>query len=215
MTGDERRFERLTGQVLPAADDADRLDHGQAEAAQQPEQGVFAAGGQLGDLLDGEHAAGQAHEAHDVPGDAAWEGGEMAGRPLLQGHVPREVEQGGVRGRRGDLQGCRGARVDPRTEGAGVGRAHCGHPLGRRWGSATAVTHDGGNQGQNTVMNKTSRPSPVTVTQLPLTRCQVCGRTVAHRPGQAAQELTRHYERHHPDVLNPTDAADPADHPDI
>jgi hypothetical protein len=47
------------------------------------------------------------------------------------------------------------------------------------------------------------RHSPVTVTRLPLTRCQVCGRTVAHRPGEAARELTRHYERAHPDVLNP------------
>ncbi len=50
-------------------------------------------------------------------------------------------------------------------------------------------------------MDKPSRPSPVTVTQLPLTRCQVCGRPVAHRPGQAGRELTRHYERAHPDVL--------------
>jgi len=50
-------------------------------------------------------------------------------------------------------------------------------------------------------MNKTSRPSPVTVTQLPLTRCQVCGRSVAHRPGEAGRELTRHYERTHPELL--------------
>jgi len=52
-------------------------------------------------------------------------------------------------------------------------------------------------------MNKTSRPSPVTVTQLPLTRCQVCGRSVAHRPGEAGRELTRHYERAHPELLRP------------
>jgi hypothetical protein len=50
-------------------------------------------------------------------------------------------------------------------------------------------------------MDKPSRPSPVTVTQLPLTRCQVCGRPVAHRPGEAGRELTRHYERAHPEVL--------------
>jgi hypothetical protein len=52
-------------------------------------------------------------------------------------------------------------------------------------------------------MANTSRTSPVTVTHLPLTRCQVCKRTVAHRPGEAAQELTRHYERMHPEVLRP------------
>ncbi len=52
-------------------------------------------------------------------------------------------------------------------------------------------------------MERTSRPAPVTVTQLPLTRCQVCGRTVAHRPGAASRELTRHYERVHPEVLRP------------
>ena len=51
-------------------------------------------------------------------------------------------------------------------------------------------------------MANTPRQSPVTVTQLPLTRCQVCGRTVAHRPGEAARELTRHYERLHPEVLH-------------
>ena len=53
-------------------------------------------------------------------------------------------------------------------------------------------------------MTTPPRSSPVTVTQLPLTRCQVCGRTVAHKPGEAARELTRHYERAHPDVLSPT-----------
>jgi len=52
-------------------------------------------------------------------------------------------------------------------------------------------------------MTDTPRSSPVTVTQLPLTRCQVCGRPVAHRPGEAARELTRHYERAHPEVLHP------------
>jgi len=52
-------------------------------------------------------------------------------------------------------------------------------------------------------MANTSRTSPVTVTQLPLTRCQVCKRTLAHRPGEAARELTRHYEREHPEVLRP------------
>jgi hypothetical protein len=36
---------------------------------------------------------------------------------------------------------------------------------------------------------------PVTVTQLPLVRCTVCRRTLAHRPGQASAVLTKHYEK--------------------
>jgi len=43
----------------------------------------------------------------------------------------------------------------------------------------------------------------VTVTQLPVTRCQICRRTVAHRPGQASVALTEHYRRTHPEVLDP------------
>jgi hypothetical protein len=43
---------------------------------------------------------------------------------------------------------------------------------------------------------------PVTVTQLPTVRCQICGSTFACRPGQAAGAvLTEHYHRVHPDVL--------------
>ena len=44
-------------------------------------------------------------------------------------------------------------------------------------------------------------PLPVTVTQLPLTRCQICRRTVAYRPGSLSQALTEHYRRTHPDAL--------------
>ena len=47
----------------------------------------------------------------------------------------------------------------------------------------------------------TSLRFPVTVTHLPVVRCQVCGRTVAHRPGQASSVLTEHYTRMHPEVL--------------
>ncbi len=42
---------------------------------------------------------------------------------------------------------------------------------------------------------------PVEVTQLPLVRCAVCRRTVAHRPGEASAVLTRHYERVHPELV--------------
>ena len=42
---------------------------------------------------------------------------------------------------------------------------------------------------------------PVTVTRLPVTRCEICGRTLAYRPGQASQVLTEHYHRMHPEAL--------------
>jgi hypothetical protein len=42
---------------------------------------------------------------------------------------------------------------------------------------------------------------PVTVRQLPLIRCQLCGRTMAHRPGTASDVLTEHYHRKHADIL--------------
>jgi hypothetical protein len=46
-----------------------------------------------------------------------------------------------------------------------------------------------------------SRRFPVTVTRLPVIRCQVCQRTIACRSGQASAVLTEHYRREHPDVL--------------
>jgi hypothetical protein len=42
---------------------------------------------------------------------------------------------------------------------------------------------------------------PVTVTRLPVSRCQVCQRTIAGRTGLASAALTEHYRREHPDVL--------------
>jgi hypothetical protein len=42
---------------------------------------------------------------------------------------------------------------------------------------------------------------PVTVTRLPVVRCEICARTVAYRPGQASVVLTEHYRRMHPDEL--------------
>jgi len=47
----------------------------------------------------------------------------------------------------------------------------------------------------------TASTSPVEVTYLPVVRCAVCRRTVAHRPGQASAVLTKHYQRAHPDML--------------
>ena len=42
---------------------------------------------------------------------------------------------------------------------------------------------------------------PVTVTHLPVMRCEICRRTVAYRPGQASAVLTGHYLRAHPEAL--------------
>ena len=52
------------------------------------------------------------------------------------------------------------------------------------------------------VMSKSSsRRFPVTVTQLPVTRCEICHRTVAYRPGNLSEVLTEHYRRAHPEAL--------------
>jgi len=45
-----------------------------------------------------------------------------------------------------------------------------------------------------------ARRFPVTVTHLPVTRCQICQRTVAYRPGTEVQ--TGHYRRDHPEALD-------------
>jgi hypothetical protein len=49
--------------------------------------------------------------------------------------------------------------------------------------------------------NSSTRRFPVTVTQLPVTRCQICHRTVAYRPGNSSEVLTEHYRRAHPEAL--------------
>jgi len=46
-----------------------------------------------------------------------------------------------------------------------------------------------------------SRRFPVTVTQLPVSRCEICQRTVAYRPGSLSEVLTEHYRRAHPEAL--------------
>ena len=46
-----------------------------------------------------------------------------------------------------------------------------------------------------------SRRFPVTVTQLPVTRCQICHHAVAYRPGTLTEVLTGHYRRAHPETL--------------
>jgi hypothetical protein len=43
--------------------------------------------------------------------------------------------------------------------------------------------------------NSRSRRFPVTLPQPPVTRCQICHRTVAYRPGNLSEVLTGHYRR--------------------
>ena len=55
---------------------------------------------------------------------------------------------------------------------------------------------------------------PVTVTQLPVTRCNLCQRTVAYRPGEAgaaSAALTKHYELKHKDALGGTAVSEDED----
>ena len=46
-----------------------------------------------------------------------------------------------------------------------------------------------------------SRRFPVTLIQLPVTRCQIGHHTVACRPGNLSEVLTGHYRRAHPGAL--------------
>jgi hypothetical protein len=65
----------------------------------------------------------------------------------------------------------------------------------------TAQGHPG-EPGIIEVMSKSSsRRFPVTVTHLPVTRCQICDRTVAYRPGKISEVLTEDYRRAHPESL--------------
>jgi hypothetical protein len=72
-------------------------------------------------------------------------------------------------------------------------KAHCHEP--------TRQGPFGGLASWRQTSKSSSRRFPVTVTQLPLTRCQICHRTVAYRPGSLSQALTEHYRRTHPEAL--------------
>ncbi len=48
-----------------------------------------------------------------------------------------------------------------------------------------------------------SRRFPVTITELPVTRCQICHRTITYQPGTLTEVLTEHYRRAHPEALDP------------
>jgi hypothetical protein len=78
------------------------------------------------------------------------------------------------------------------------------YPLHQYCDSRERLSHDQLHRaGIIEAMSKSSsRRFPVTVTQLPVTRCQICRRTVAYRPGSLTQILTEHYRRVHPEALS-------------
>jgi len=107
---------------------------------------------------------------------------------------------------------CREESVLP-ARASGAGRSYPGgiRPLALPVGAVTdRDAHETGT-GEGTPdevalwkqMSKSSpsRPFPVTVIHLPVTRCQVCHRTVAYRPGTISEALTEHYRRAHPEAL--------------
>jgi hypothetical protein len=49
--------------------------------------------------------------------------------------------------------------------------------------------------------NSSSHRFPVTVTHLPVMRCQICYRTVGCWPGNGSEVLTEHCRRAHPEAL--------------
>jgi hypothetical protein len=49
--------------------------------------------------------------------------------------------------------------------------------------------------------NSAANRFPVTVTHLPVVRCDICQRTMAYRPGQVSAVLTEHYRKAHPEAL--------------
>jgi len=51
------------------------------------------------------------------------------------------------------------------------------------------------------VSKSSCRRFPVTVTQLPVPRCQLCDGTIAYQPGNISEVLTEHYRRAHPEAL--------------
>jgi len=53
------------------------------------------------------------------------------------------------------------------------------------------------------ISTPSSRRFPVTVTQLPVTRCQIGDHTMAYRPGTISDVLTEHYRRAHPRNARP------------
>ena len=86
--------------------------------------------------------------------------------------------------------------------------------MGAAWRACGARQGDCGGAGITEVMsNSSSRRFPVTVTHPLVTRCQICHRTVADRPGNLSEVLTGHYRRAHPASVPGSRRGDPQRRP--
>ena len=70
--------------------------------------------------------------------------------------------------------------------------------MGAVWRKAKVIA--AGLASSEVMSNSSSRRIPVTATHLLVTRCQICHRTAAHRPGNLSEVLTGHYRRAHPET---------------
>ena len=59
----------------------------------------------------------------------------------------------------------------------------------------------GGLASSEVISTSSCRRFPVTVSHLPVMRCQICHRTGAYRPGKASEVLAGHCRRAHPEAL--------------
>ena len=76
-----------------------------------------------------------------------------------------------------------------------------GYAASRAFERAWRPGHSGGAGIIRSMSTSRSRRFPVTVTHLPVTRCQICDRTLAYRAGNISEVLTEHYRRTHPEAL--------------
>ena len=101
---------------------------------------------------------------------------------------------------------CPGIQTEPRRAESCAGlydHPFAPHPRAAKRVASTGEIIQDGVASWKQMSRSSSRHFPVTVTQLPVTRCQVCRRPVAYRPGTISQALTRHYRRVHPGALDP------------
>jgi hypothetical protein len=78
-----------------------------------------------------------------------------------------------------------------------IGRTHMPQGVHAAW--APCKITPAGVASWRQMSKSPSRRFPVTVTHLPVTRCQICHRTVAYRPGNLTEVMTEHYRRAHPE----------------
>ena len=91
VRGHERGGKRLARGILPSGDDRHTFDAGGVEAVQVAEHVVLAAGHLLGRLFDGDDAAREVGEPHEVAREALREEDDE-----LLGHSPSGVDHGRV-----------------------------------------------------------------------------------------------------------------------